>query len=271
MKVAVLAPSPYSEVAAQVVAGLIDRGTPPAGVLTLPAVHASTLLRKSMQLGPGTFVRYAAKRVLGGGKDAPSRNGAAPAAPALPELARTAGISVVRVNNLNSPQAVAALRGWGADAAIFTGGGIVRRALLDALPGGILNAHLGLLPRVRGMSSPEWSLLLGVPLGVTIHLMDTGIDTGPVLLERRLPPPPPPSLAEARARLVALGVEGLLEAVAGLAAGTLRPVEQAERGRDHQHFVVHERLRALAEARLKEAAASPPVESPPAQPQRRAG
>jgi hypothetical protein len=86
VKVAVLAPSPWSEVAAQVVAGLIDRGTPPAGVLTLPAVHAGTLLRKSMQLGPGTFVRYAAKRVLGGGKDAPSTNGAAPSTPSTPAL-----------------------------------------------------------------------------------------------------------------------------------------------------------------------------------------
>lgn len=268
MKVAVLAPSPYSEVAAQVVAGLIDRGHPPVGVLTLPAVHAGTLLRKSMQLGPGTFVRYAAKRVLGGGgkSGAAARNGAAPSTPALPELARTAGIPVEKTADINSPEAVAALRGWGAEVAVYTGGGIVRRALLDALPGGILNAHLGLLPRVRGMSSPEWSLLLDVPLGVTIHLMDTGIDTGPILLERRLAPPPPPALAEARARLVALGVEGLLEAIGGLASGTLRPREQAERGRDHQHFVVHERLRALAEARLKAASASAGV-----QPQRRAG
>jgi methionyl-tRNA formyltransferase len=264
VKVAVLAPSPYSEVAAQVVAGLIQRGHPPVGVLTLPAVHASTLLRKSMQLGPGTFVRYAAKRVLGGGgkKDA-AKDGAAPST-----LARTAGIPVVKVDNINSAEAVAALRGWGADVAIYTGGGIVRKALLDALPGGILNAHLGLLPRVRGMSSPEWSLLLGVPLGVTIHLMDTGIDTGPLLLERRLPDPPPASLADARARLVALGVEGLLQAIDGLSSGSIKPQEQAERGRDHQHFVVHERLRALAEARLKESSASAPIA---AEPQRRAG
>ncbi len=48
---------------------------------------------------------------------------------------------------------------------------------------GILNVHLGLLPEVRGMSSPEWSLLQGVPLGITFHYMDAGIDTGPVLQE----------------------------------------------------------------------------------------
>jgi methionyl-tRNA formyltransferase len=270
VKVAVLAPSPYSEVAAQVVAGLVQAGRPPCGVLTLPAVHAGTLLRKSMQLGPGTFVRYAARRVLGGGaKDRPAENGGGASVAPLPELARAAGVPVVKVNDINSPEAVAALRAWGADAAVYTGGGIVRRALLDALPGGILNAHLALLPRIRGMSSPEWSLLLGVPLGVTVHLMDTGIDTGPVLLERRLPEPPPPSLAQVRARLVALGVEGLLEALAGMAAGTLEPVEQAERGRDHQHFVVHERLRALAEARLQGGAASLPAA--PTQPRRRAG
>ena len=52
------------------------------------------------------------------------------------------------------------------------------KALLDVPRLGVLNIHLGLLPEIRGMSSPEWSLLNRVPVGITIHYMDAGIDTG---------------------------------------------------------------------------------------------
>jgi hypothetical protein len=68
--------------------------------------------------------------------------------------------------------------------------------------------------------------------------------------ERRLPPPVPGSLQEARARLVDLGVEALLEALDGLSSGALVPRPQERRDVDLQHFVMHEALRSLAEARL---------------------
>jgi methionyl-tRNA formyltransferase len=115
---------------------------------------------------------------------------------------------------------------------------------------GVLNAHLALLPEIRGMNSPEWSLLYEVPLGVTIHFMDTGIDTGPILLRREFTFPCE-SLTDLRNRMIAFGMDLLLEAVAGLEKGTLSAVPQSDRDKDHQFFVMHDRLKVEATRRLQ--------------------
>jgi hypothetical protein len=48
-------------------------------------------------------------------------------------------------------------------------------------------AHtLGVLPRYRGMNVAEWAALEGGPVGCTVHFIDAGIDTGPILLVRML-------------------------------------------------------------------------------------
>ena len=135
--------------------------------------------------------------------------------------------------------------------AIFTGGNILRDEVLKIPRLGILNSHLALLPEIRGMSSPEWSLLCGVPLGITIHFMDSGIDTGPILLRRKFASVDDcDSLTDLRNRMIAEGIELIAEAVAGLDRGTLSAVPQAERETDRQFFVMYERLKAVATRRL---------------------
>ena len=121
---------------------------------------------------------------------------------------------------------------------------------------GILNVHLGLLPEVRGMSSPEWSLLQGVPLGITFHYMDAGIDTGPVLRRYEFPDATRcESLNDLRNRLIASGVERIGEVIEGLARGAICATPQSDLnnfgpGEDCQYFVMHEWLQARAAERL---------------------
>jgi len=75
---------------------------------------------------------------------------------------------------------------------------------------GVLNVHLGLLPQIRGMSSPEWSLLSGVPVGITFHYMDAGIDTGPILRRYEFPGAAEcESLSDLRSRLIAFASQRL--------------------------------------------------------------
>ena len=126
-----------------------------------------------------------------------------------------------------------------------------RRQLLETPRLGVLNVHLGLLPEIRGMSSPEWSLLKDVPVGVTVHFMDSGIDTGPVLRRYEFPDLERcESLSDLRHRLIAFGVEKAGEVVAGLDRGTIVAKPQSELDRDHQFFVMHEWLQARAADRL---------------------
>jgi methionyl-tRNA formyltransferase len=100
-------------------------------------------------------------------------------------------------------------------------------AVLALPPLGCLNIHASLLPRWRGAAPIERAILAGdAETGVSIMQMDAGLDTGPVLLERRLPLLPTYTGGTLSAALAELGATALLEVLSGLAAGTLRAAAQ---------------------------------------------
>jgi folate-dependent phosphoribosylglycinamide formyltransferase PurN len=268
MRVVILCSSPYSETGCAVAGRLAQLGYAPVGALTLPSWDRGTLLRKLGQWGLRDSVRYAAAKLASGKAtnrkqmlnsylegslrqgDGVHRN--------LREVGRAHGFPVVACGDQNSPRALAQLKKWSPDLAIFTGGNILRDEVLKIPRLGVVNSHLALLPEIRGMSSPEWSLLCGVPLGITIHFMDSGLDTGPILLRREFAGADDcESLTDLRNRMIAEGIELIAEAVAGLDRGTLSAVPQAERETDHQFFVMHERLKAQATRRLKKGQLNP--------------
>ena len=67
---------------------------------------------------------------------------------------------------------------------------MIRSDVLDALPGRVINLHVSLLPFNRGSDPNIWSFLGDTRKGVTIHLVDTGLDTGPILCRKPAPAPP---------------------------------------------------------------------------------
>lgn len=69
------------------------------------------------------------------------------------------------------------------DVAVQGGIGILKGDILLAPRIGFLNIHPGRLPQYRGNSCPEWAIFNGEPVYVTAHLIDEGIDTGPVVIE----------------------------------------------------------------------------------------
>ena len=69
------------------------------------------------------------------------------------------------------------------DVILLGGTRILKGPLLEHL---IMNTHPGLLPWIRGSSPEAWSIYLDLPVGVTCHRVDAGVDTGPILLRRLL-------------------------------------------------------------------------------------
>jgi folate-dependent phosphoribosylglycinamide formyltransferase PurN len=176
----------------------------------------------------------------------------------LGEVAHAYRFPVATCSDQNSTRAVSQLRQWSPDLAVFTGGDILRDEALKICRVGVLNSHLALLPEIRGMSSPEWSLLCGVPLGITIHLMDSGIDTGPIVLRREFKTPGEcDSLVDLRNRMISDGIELIAEAVSGFERGTISTQQQPDRGRDSQFFVMHDQLKTLAARRLRQTCMNP--------------
>ena len=58
---------------------------------------------------------------------------------------------------------------------------ILKEDMINSTRFGILNCHPGILPDFRGCCCVEWSILLDKPVGNSVHWMDIGIDTGPII------------------------------------------------------------------------------------------
>jgi phosphoribosylglycinamide formyltransferase 1 len=74
---------------------------------------------------------------------------------------------------------------------------LLTKPFLDRFPGRIVNVHPSLLPEFPGAHAIDEALAAGVPTtGVTVHLVDEGLDTGPVLRQESVPVEPRASLVE---------------------------------------------------------------------------
>jgi phosphoribosylglycinamide formyltransferase-1 len=96
-------------------------------------------------------------------------------------------------------------------------------AFLDRFPHRVINVHPALLPAFPGLRAVEQALAYGVKVfGVTVHYVDDGVDTGPIILQRAIELPNARDSGEVLERLHALEHELLPEAVRLIAAGRLR-------------------------------------------------
>lgn len=96
---------------------------------------------------------------------------------------------------------------------------------------GILNIHPSLLPIGRGPEPVFWTLRRGEPItGVTVHQVDAGFDTGPILLQEPLPMRDDIRAGELEDQLMAIGARALSAALPSLASGALQPRPQPEEG-----------------------------------------
>ena len=95
---------------------------------------------------------------------------------------------------------------------------------LERFPGAVINVHPSLLPAFPGLHAVEQALAYGVKVfGVTVHFVDAGVDTGPVILQRAIELPEPGSAEEVLQALRPLEHSLLPEAVRLFAAGALSP------------------------------------------------
>lgn len=125
--------------------------------------------------------------------------------------ARRRDVAYCVCRGLNGGRAARFVRALSPGVVVYGGGGILRRPFFDAFDGPVLNAHSGPLPEVRGMNACEWSLLLGFAPMVTIHLIDRGIDTGPILARIPVPTAPGDTLDVLREKCIVAGIRPLAE------------------------------------------------------------
>ena len=117
--------------------------------------------------------------------DRPSGRGQRLAASPVKETALRLGLQVVQPSKLRTEEALVEFENFGADLAVVVAyGRILPEAFLAAYPKGCINVHFSLLPKFRGAAPVNWVIVNGESVtGVTTMQMDSGLDTGDILLQ----------------------------------------------------------------------------------------
>jgi methionyl-tRNA formyltransferase len=186
---------------------IVFLGTPEFAVPSLEAV-----------VGAGHDVQLVVSR-----PDKPAGRHLHMAAPAVVPAARRLSLPLAQPDRLGGEEFTKRLHALAPDAAVVVAyGRLISPRVLGIPRFGFVNVHPSLLPRHRGPSPVEWAILSGdAETGVSTMLLDEGMDTGPILLQRSTPIEPREHAPELEARLALLGAELLVETLAGLVGGTI--------------------------------------------------
>jgi folate-dependent phosphoribosylglycinamide formyltransferase PurN len=218
----------------------------------LAVVHSRAGLSDQLRAGlaeygaAGIVRRYASLR-SGPAADEPAET--------LGDAAARLGARAIRCARLGDADCLAALRDFAPDLLVLVGADLVPRAVLEIPRIGTINAHYGLLPAYRGMNVTEWSVFHGDPPGVTVHMVDPGIDTGDILLREEIAIGPGETFATLRVKHQEVAQRLLADAALALLDGTAERTPQAP-AEGRQYYRMHPAVRREAERRLALAAAA---------------
>ncbi|MEW5746171.1 MAG: methionyl-tRNA formyltransferase [Nitrospirota bacterium] len=148
--------------------------------------------------------------------------------PPVKELSLKHGIRVAQPAKIRNEEFYALLREIAPEFIVVVAYGKILPKEILALPErGCINVHGSLLPRYRGAAPIQRAILNGDTVtGVTTMLMDTGMDTGDMLLRAEIPLTRDDTTETLFAKLAELGAKTLIETIRGLRAGTITPVPQ---------------------------------------------
>jgi methionyl-tRNA formyltransferase len=155
------------------------------------------------------------------------------------QVALELGLPLAQPQQLRSAEERAPLVQWASDVLIVVAYGLLLPPATLTIPRlGCLNIHASLLPRWRGAAPIQRAILAGdSATGVTIMQLDQGLDTGPLLAQRRVMIAEEIDAAQLQAQLAGQGAALLLETLAALEAGRARAEPQPGEGATYAHKI----------------------------------
>jgi methionyl-tRNA formyltransferase len=145
-------------------------------------------------------------------------------------LAKENGIQTHKLRDINSTQSLELMQASKADLFVsMSFNQIFRSEVIQLPPFGIINCHAGKLPFYRGRNILNWALINGErEFGITVHQVDTGIDTGNILVQRTYPI----NEQDDYGRLLSIAhmecAPLLVEAISQIRQGISKPIPQKE-------------------------------------------
>jgi methionyl-tRNA formyltransferase len=190
-------------------------------------------------LGSGEFSRdllvnlYRAGFDIGGvitRPDRPAGRGLKPRPTPVKEACKSNGLEVFQPSGPGDPAFIAILDELKPELMLVADYGyILPRPILEYTPKGCLNVHPSLLPRYRGADPIRRALMDGVKTtGVTLMLLDEGMDTGPIIARRELEVEDTDNAGTVREKLASLGADMLVATIPPYVFGKITPEQQDE-------------------------------------------
>jgi methionyl-tRNA formyltransferase len=161
--------------------------------------------------------------------DRPSGRGMVLIAPPVKATALAAGLPVIQPEKIkNNREFRAELERIAPEVILVVAyGRIIPKWMLDLPRFGNLNLHGSLLPKYRGAAPVQWAVANGEPeTGVTTMRLDEGLDTGEILMQRRMAIAPDQTSADVFPLLAEMGGALMVETLDGLASGSITPTQQ---------------------------------------------
>ncbi len=149
--------------------------------------------------------------------------------PPVKQAALTAGLAVTQPEKIrNNAEFRTQLEVIAPACIVVVAYGRIIPSWMLALPRfGCINLHASLLPKYRGAAPIQWAVAMGEQVtGNTTMLLEEGLDTGPILLQRTLAIAPHQTAADLFPILAQAGAPLVVETIAGLASGTIHPQPQ---------------------------------------------
>jgi len=160
--------------------------------------------------------------------DRPKGRGRRLTPPPVKETAQALGLPISQPARIKDPEAIAAIRASDPDVIVVVAyGQLLSAAILDIPRLGPINIHASLLPKYRGAAPIQWAIIRREPeTGITTMMMDTGVDTGDILLTAATPINEKDTAQTLHDRLARMGGELIVDTLDGLAQNTITPRHQ---------------------------------------------
>jgi len=160
--------------------------------------------------------------------DRPAGRGMKLTQSAVKEYALSRGLRVLQPEKLKAPQFLSELKALNADLQLVVAFRMLPEVVWDMPPMGTVNLHASLLPDYRGAAPINWAIINGEKeTGVTTFKLKHEIDTGDILLQKKMVIGNEETAGELHDRMKTTGAELLLETVRAMSAGKIQPVSQA--------------------------------------------
>lgn len=169
----------------------------------------------------------------------------------LDDFSRLYNIPVIYCSDFNTANVVNRIKFISPQLVVFTGGGILRTPILEASGAGVVNCHRGILPHYRGMDVIPWPILEDRPhlIGLSVHFMNEGIDTGDILRIRYIPLQPGETIEQLRERFEPIMCNEIVSTCIDYLNSNC-PRQPQLPGAGRQYFILHPRLRKIIDEKL---------------------